>query len=251
LFGKKSCFVCNKKLGWTNWIMIKGLKEEELPKYYSQDDKICFDCKDKLPKKIQENKKLKNTSEKSEFDKPPISKHLEKSITSHLETDNWIRVIQDGLEVISEFPNHSYGYSIMGDAHLILENYTDATRCFDKALSLNSNSYLNWFQLALALEQSKEFQKAINAYRKALELDSDNKYGKRNFLLDGIELCQKNIDSEKNTESISDFDTIVEDNQENNPNVGLDEDPLKILKIRLAKGEITTEEYEELKSVLE
>jgi len=63
------------------------------------------------------------------------------------------------------------------------------------------------------------------------------------------------IPKKKATEIMSIINAYIRDAQDNIPNTvqppQKDDDPLKILKVRFAKGEISKEEYDEMKSALE
>ncbi|MDM8514677.1 tetratricopeptide repeat protein, partial [Desulfobacterales bacterium HSG16] len=67
-------------------------------------------------------------------------------------------------------------YSLLGNTFMKLKNYEEAINQYRKAIEIDpDNTYANTM-LGLAFYKQKNYEEAINQYRKAIEIDPDNTY---------------------------------------------------------------------------
>ena len=115
------------------------------------------------------------------------------------------------------------------------KRYEESIVCCDKVIQMNPEDFVGWANKGECLDKLAKYPESISCYEKALEKDPNN------------ETWQNSLDSVKAKLS-NDFSSktgfgLIEKNELS--------DPVIILKVRLAKGEITLEEYRKIKEHLE
>jgi len=111
----------------------------------------------------------------------------------------------------------------------------ECVRCYDKILEINPNEGMAWRGKALALGRLGQCQNAITCFDEALKIDPYDDVAQRGKDIELEELAEY----DDNIKNNSDYETTTEEN------------PLDILKVRFAKGEITKEEFQEMKELLD
>ena len=115
------------------------------------------------------------------------------------------------------------------------KRYEESIVCCDKVIQMNPEDFVGWANKGECLDKLSKYPESISCYEKALEKDPNN------------ETWQNSLDSVKAKLS-DDFSSktgfgLIEKNEPS--------EPITILKVRLAKGEITLEEYSKIKECLE
>jgi tetratricopeptide (TPR) repeat protein len=124
-----------------------------------------------------ENEKL---YEKLQNDKSGI-------VSLAIEEDNFNLVVSIGKGLTGSYPQCSYGWEIMGDGYINLEKYEEAIYSYEKTIGLNSpNFFLNMLQLAIAYEGAGKISEALENFQMCLRLDSENFYGRHDYLQESI-----------------------------------------------------------------
>ena len=115
------------------------------------------------------------------------------------------------------------------------KRYEESIVCCDKVIQMNPEDFVGWANKGECLDKLAKYPESISCYEKALEKDPNN------------ETWQNSLDSVKAKLSKDSFSKtgfgLIEKNEPS--------DPVIILKVRLAKGEITLEEYRKIKEHLE
>ena len=125
----------------------------------------------------------------------------------------------------------------MGNVLFQLTRYDDAIRWYFKGMKKDPSESVFLVGIAECFDKLSKYDESISYYEKALEKDPSN------------EEIQKDLDSVKaklSKDSPSKTVEKIEIIKKNEPS-----DPVIILKVRLAKGEITLEEYRKIKEHLE
>ena len=109
--------------------------------------------------------------------------------------------------------------------------FEQAIGCYDQIIKINPNESFAWQLKGYILDRQRKYDEAISCFDKALEIDPDDHVSR---------------------ESKHEVEKLVEDLKkiQEPPVSSSDNDPLKILKVRLAKGEITIDEFNEIKEHL-
>ena len=134
-------------------------------------------------------------------------------------------------------PDVSKYWNFKGNILSALSKYEEAIFCYDKALELDPDKSMYLSNKGECLDKLSKYPESISYYERALEKDPNN------------ETIQKDLDAVKaklSKDSPSKTVEKVEVIEKNEPS-----DPVIILKVRLAKGEITLEEYRKIKEHLE
>ena len=134
-------------------------------------------------------------------------------------------------------PSHAHYWNSKGGVLNAQSKYEEALICYHKALEINPESWQYLKNIGENLDKLSKYPESISYYQRALEKDPNN------------EKIQKDLDSVKaklSKDSPSKTVEKIEVIEKNEPS-----DPVIILKVRLAKGEITLEEYRKIKEHLE
>jgi tetratricopeptide (TPR) repeat protein len=115
-------------------------------------------------------------------------------------------------------------------------------RCYDEIIGINSGEGMAWRGKGLALGRLERPQEAIDCFDKALEIDPYDDIALRSKDIELEEIKAINTMTQKSIESFSKTAEKIEVIEKS--------EPLDVLKMRLAKGEITLEEFKEIKEHL-
>ena len=143
-------------------------------------------------------------------------------------------------EILEIDPKNADAWSSKGHAFSRLGNYDEARKCFDEALEINpKDAYLiNYRSKLIALIEHLEQVKTDDSNNEIdnvqseidkLRQESENDFKEMKELTKNLSEGMKHLSKKNST----------------------NDDPIKILKLRLAKGEITQEEFNEIKESLE
>ena len=136
-----------------------------------------------------------------------------------------------------------------------LKKYEEAIICFNEAIEIDAYRSMAWFSRGCALFYLDEHILAIQNLDEAFRLDpkstvaqdlskdiKENLAEALDISVDQLEKKIKNSLEEENAEYSSKTNEEVNENEKN--------EPIDVLKMRLAKGEISLDEFNELKDVL-
>jgi tetratricopeptide (TPR) repeat protein len=125
-----------------------------------------------------------------------------------------------------------------------LSKYDEAIFCCDKALEIDPDNAENWFNKAEVLDKFCKYSESISCYEKGFKInpedpdisDWSSDDGTAMQSLDAVKAKLSENSSSKSTEKIE----VIEKSE-----------PLDVLKMRLAKGEISLDEFNKIKEHLE
>jgi tetratricopeptide (TPR) repeat protein len=125
-----------------------------------------------------------------------------------------------------------------------LSKYDEAIFCCDKALEIDPDNAENWFNKAEVLDKLCKYSESISCYEKGFKInpedpdisDWSSDDGTAMQSLDAVKAKLSENSSSKSTEKIE----VIEKSE-----------PLDVLKMRLAKGEISLDEFNKIKEHLE
>ena len=131
-----------------------------------------------------------------------------------------------------------------GMALLNLSKYDDAIFCYDKVLELYPDDATNWFDKAEALEKLSKYDDAIFCYEKGFKINPDDPdisewSSDDGTAMQSLDAAKAKLSKESSSKTYEKIEMIEKS------------EPLDVLKMRLAKGEITLEEYRKIKEHLE
>ena len=141
------------------------------------------------------------------------------------------------INPLNDFAWHSKGVTLFK-----LSKYDEAIFCYDKALEINSDDEVVWFSKGEALDKLSKYSESILCYQKGLEINpdpdiSDWQSGSRTAI-QCLDLVKAKLLKESSSETAEKIEIIEKS------------EPLDVLKMRLAKGEITLEEFNKIKEHL-
>jgi tetratricopeptide (TPR) repeat protein len=131
-----------------------------------------------------------------------------------------------------------------GMALLNLSKYDDAIFCYDKVLEINPDDATNWFDKAEALEKLSKYDDAIFCYEKGFKINPDDPdisewSSDDGTAMQSLDAAKAKLSKESSSKTYEKIEMIEKS------------EPLDVLKMRLAKGEISLEEFNEIKEHLE
>ncbi|NDV64421.1 tetratricopeptide repeat protein [Bacteroides sp. 224] len=110
----------------------------------------------------------------------------------------WIETLKTGLQ---KFPTHQYFFGNLIDYYSKNEKYGEAMEFVDKMIATDPSSPFNYYVKGYLYHNMKDYDKSIEAYKKTIELDSDNAEANSNL---GLVYCQLAQDySDKATTDIN------------------------------------------------
>ena len=130
-----------------------------------------------------------------------------------------------------------------GETLLNLSKYEQAIFCYEKALEINPDDSVHWFNKGEALDKLSKYEQAIFCYEKGFEINPDDPDISEWASDDGTAMQSLNaVKAKLSKESSSKTAEKIEMIEKS--------EPLDVLKMRLAKGEITLEEFNKIKENL-
>ena len=144
---------------------------------------------------------------------------------------------EEGLETITKAlkidPDNQNYWNKKG-CHLFgLSKYEEAIFCYDKALELDPDKSIHLSNKGECLDKLSKYPESISCYERALEKDPNNEKIQKD--LESVKAKLSKDSPSKTVEKVE----VIEKNE-----------PLDVLKMRLAKGEITLEEFNKIKENL-
>ena len=124
-----------------------------------------------------------------------------------------------------------------------LSKYDEAFFCYDKALEINSDDEVVWFNKGEALEKLSKYSESISCYEKGFEINPEDPdisdwSSDDGTAMQSLDAVKAKLSKESSSETAEKVEVIEKS------------EPLDVLKMRLAKGEITLEEFNEIKKNL-
>lgn len=179
-----------------------------------------------------------------------ISK-LKKNLDEFVETHQLDKIINCGQEIINFDPINAYAWSRMGYGYAELGKPEKSIECYLEALRIEPDNFIWWNSLGLSYDDAEQYDSALDAYEKSIQANPENHHDlneqTREQIRKMLEYRDK-IEFGKNEISRLEKEMHESDDSLSNESDGT---PISILKLRLAKGEITKEEFEEIKNMLE
>jgi tetratricopeptide (TPR) repeat protein len=157
--------------------------------------------------------------------------------------ERWDEYVTIQTKLLKINPLDEDAWRVKGMALFELSKYDEVIFCYDKVLEINPDDAENWFSKGEALEKLSKYSESISCYEKGFEINpedpdiSDWSSGDGTAMqsLDAVKAKLSNDSSSETAEKIE----VIEKSE-----------PLDVLKMRLAKGEITLEEFNEIKEHL-
>ena len=169
---------------------------------------------------------MSNKIETEELDQNKEDKsHYWQAGLNYFNAENYERAIECYEKALELAPKTASLWFNAGINYFKRKNYITACSYFIADLTFNSKQGKSWHNLGRVIELLGSTQESLRCYRKA------KKAGRK---VNSKQLLDVMLD-----------DYLAEEPSNNIP------DPLTVLKLRLAKGEVSLEEYQELKIVLE
>ncbi|MDC0638510.1 tetratricopeptide repeat protein [Nitrosopumilus sp.] len=146
-------------------------------------------------------------------------------------------------EALKINPLNDLAWSSKGVTLFDLSKYDEAIFCYDKALEIDSDDEVIWFNKGEALDKLSKYSESILCYEKGLEINPDPditdwQSGSRTAM-QCLDLVKAKLSKESSSKTYEKIEMIEKS------------EPLDVLKMRLAKGEISLEEFNEIKEHLE
>jgi tetratricopeptide (TPR) repeat protein len=124
-----------------------------------------------------------------------------------------------------------------------LSKFEEALFCYDKALEINPDDEIYWFNKAESLDKLSKFSESISCFKKGLEInpnpDVSGWVSDSLTVIQYLDLVKAKLSKESSSKTYEEIEMIEKS------------EPLEVLKMRLAKGEISLEEFNEIKEHLE
>ena len=99
---------------------------------------------------------------------------IEDAETAYLE-ENFEKAIEIYISLIESQPSNSFLYSKLGQVFAKLQNWQKAIEHYQKAIDLNIDSPFWMYKiLGDALKEEKKFDEAVANYEKAIEINNEN-----------------------------------------------------------------------------
>jgi len=166
--------------------------------------------------------------------------------------EEWDNVIKCGQEIIDLDPTNAYAWTayawnIMGMGYTQLENSEKSIECTLEAVRIEPDNFFYLNDLACNYFLNEQYESALDAYEKSIQHNPEN-VGNLNYTA-GVDIARINGVLEEMDER-SNLEKEMQESDDSLSNKSK-ETPISILKLRLAKGEITKEEFEGIKNMLE
>jgi tetratricopeptide (TPR) repeat protein len=171
----------------------------------------------------------------------------------------------EGYSKAISFDSKDYvSFDSKGLALTQLERYEESIKQFDEALGIDSTSHVVWYHKGKSFYFLKKYKISIECFNEAIKREpkhSDSWYWKAMSFYE----LEENEEFMRCSKKLQDFDSDIDPNYEDKIQKIMGEikskssqakesekvKPLNVLKMRLAKGEISLDEFNELKDILE
>jgi hypothetical protein len=273
LFGKK-CFLCSKKVGLLGGNKIEDLQThseidfDHVPKNMGKDDQICNTCADnqrlqnsdlivnwefennnplKLRENIQKDDLFKKVFEKYSAEHPekinafnPKIRELNNSLDL---MDSQIKSFQEQYSKTKGKMNYKKGFNFVSNPSLEAGVLRDAATAPYEQILIKLDTEIKQLEMQ-KLSISNELSNC------SFNSQSEVEQQENSSPISSSPISSSPTSSSPTSSSPTSSSPISSSPTSSSPTGSNEEDPLKILKIRLVKGEITKEEFDELKDVL-
>jgi tetratricopeptide (TPR) repeat protein len=182
---------------------------------------------------------------------------------NYYEMGQYEKAIECFSKAISFDPKDYVSFNGKGIALLRLGNFEESIKQFDEAIRINSTFSVIWYHKGKSFYYLKKYKKAIECFNQAIRINPKNSdaWYLKAMSFYNLEENEEFMRCSKKLQSIdSDIDPDYEDQIQKkigeiklkSPQVKENEKlkPLNVLKMRLAKGEISLDEFNELKDIL-
>jgi Flp pilus assembly protein TadD len=115
--------------------------------------------------------------------------------------DEYKKAIELFKKKVDDDPKDAAAFFYLGEAYNFLHRDEDATRNYRQATQLNEKDEEAWYQLGMSLIKLARYTEAVNAFQKALELDS-NDYRASDGLEEAKEGAQRIREGKKHNEEM-------------------------------------------------
>lgn len=97
--------------------------------------------------------------------------------------DRYESAIQEEIEDIEQMEDKTYlDYHILGDSYYNKKDYDNAIKAYQKVIELNPENYKAYYDLGLSYGKKEEYDNAIEAYQKVIEINPENESAYTNLL---------------------------------------------------------------------
>jgi tetratricopeptide (TPR) repeat protein len=115
------------------------------------------------------------------------------------DTVNWLNTLKSGIE---KFPDHPFFFGHLVDYYSNSGKYDEALEFANGMIQKNGESSFYLYVLGYLYQNKKDYDQAIEAYKKAVQLDPTNAEAYSNL---GLSYCQQGLEyGEKATSDLND-----------------------------------------------
>ena len=101
------------------------------------------------------------------------SKEILKTILELYHKGKFEEILKQKNELINIYPDSVDLYNILGSTNLALNQFKSAIGNFKKAIKINPNLPIIFYNLGLSFHYDKNFESALSSYEKAIKLNPD------------------------------------------------------------------------------
>lgn len=155
---------------------ISGQNYSDYLEWFNNNTKVAF----------ERNFKYLSKNGETRLDSQEISRvekfyELDSSIVKGFESKNYELVVQKSILLVELDSKKSGNWNYLGYAHLMLGNFNEAAKCFNKAISLDPFWGVLFSNRAFCKIQLSDFDGAHTDITTALEFDDENNYAWRDL----------------------------------------------------------------------
>jgi len=143
-------------------------------KNYIKAEELYREILTKFPNNIKALHAIKNLNIFNK-NKPANSYKNERlqELNRHYNSRNFNTVITKANELLKLYPKETNIFIIQGASNAAISKFSEAIKCYEKILKVDSNSSIAYFNIAIMYDSLKLPQKAIENYKKAIENQPD------------------------------------------------------------------------------
>jgi tetratricopeptide (TPR) repeat protein len=139
-------------------------------KNYIKAEELYREILTKFPNNIKALHAIKNLNVFNK-DKPANSYKNERlqELNRHYNLRNFNNVITKANELLKIYPKEINIFIIQGASNAAISKFSEAIKCYEKILKIDTNSSVAYFNIAVMYDSLKLPQKAIENYKKAIQ----------------------------------------------------------------------------------
>lgn len=143
---------------------------EEYKKNYYKIERYLMDSCASLQEKIASYDKLNDKS----FSENELALDYYYKGLDEIKKENYEEAIKYFQDAISEDPEFAFAWDNLGLSYRRLNKFDEAIEAYEKSLEIDPNGKMPLQNIAVAYQHKEEYKKAIKAYKKLAKIDKDN-----------------------------------------------------------------------------